>query len=261
MIRRQVLAPPCCWRAGRFERCCNGRRGQSSPARLIRAILQLHMHPALSGPSEQGCWDTETPDESAAQSPWGIAFLHAKTCPGGINFLSHPLPFSFSTSAGRPMHSHHPLFIYFTKWWPFICVLGASFGAIHLISWNSTFPDPLRAVALALKRTYFHHHVHHLHAIRDRIPPMGRPAYDSPRFCPDSLHHQPCRDDGGGLCSFEGQCLATRTTRMRFGIIGFVFFDMLQNRDGTALAIIRTSGPPMNQGAQTSVKTRPPIGN
>lgn len=97
--------------------------------------------------------------------------------------------------------------LYFTKWWPLIYVLGASFGAIHLISWNSTFltpPPPLRAVALALKRAYFCHHVHHLHAIQDRIPPMGRPAYDSPRFCPDSLHQQPCRDDGGGLCSFEG---------------------------------------------------------
>lgn len=32
--------------------------------------------------------------------------------------------------------------LYFTKWWPLICILGASFGAIHLISWNSTFPTP-----------------------------------------------------------------------------------------------------------------------
>lgn len=29
--------------------------------------------------------------------------------------------------------------LYFTKWWPLIYVLGASFGTIHLISWNSTF--------------------------------------------------------------------------------------------------------------------------
>lgn len=30
--------------------------------------------------------------------------------------------------------------LYFTRWWPLICLLGASFGAIHLISWNATFP-------------------------------------------------------------------------------------------------------------------------
>ncbi|KKY25955.1 hypothetical protein UCDDS831_g01804 [Diplodia seriata] len=32
--------------------------------------------------------------------------------------------------------------LYFTRWWPLICILGASFGAIHLVSWNSTFPTP-----------------------------------------------------------------------------------------------------------------------
>ncbi len=30
--------------------------------------------------------------------------------------------------------------LYMTKFWPFICLLGASFGAVHLIAWNSIFP-------------------------------------------------------------------------------------------------------------------------
>lgn len=30
--------------------------------------------------------------------------------------------------------------LYMTKWWPGICLLGALFGALHLISWNSRFP-------------------------------------------------------------------------------------------------------------------------
>lgn len=33
--------------------------------------------------------------------------------------------------------------LYFSKWWPLICILGASFGAFHMISWNSTFPTAL----------------------------------------------------------------------------------------------------------------------
>lgn len=33
--------------------------------------------------------------------------------------------------------------LYMTKWWPAICVLGALFGALHLISWNSRFPTTL----------------------------------------------------------------------------------------------------------------------
>lgn len=31
--------------------------------------------------------------------------------------------------------------LYMTKFWPFICLLGASFGAVHLIAWNSIFPS------------------------------------------------------------------------------------------------------------------------
>ncbi|SPQ20904.1 2e0332dd-2639-4ba2-b789-3678d10ef824 [Thermothielavioides terrestris] len=30
--------------------------------------------------------------------------------------------------------------LYMTRYWPLLCLLGASFGAIHLISWNTTFP-------------------------------------------------------------------------------------------------------------------------
>jgi hypothetical protein len=30
--------------------------------------------------------------------------------------------------------------LYMTKWWPLLCLLGASFGAIHLLSWSSRFP-------------------------------------------------------------------------------------------------------------------------
>ena len=30
--------------------------------------------------------------------------------------------------------------LYFSKLWPLICLLGAAFGALHLMSWNSTFP-------------------------------------------------------------------------------------------------------------------------
>jgi hypothetical protein len=30
--------------------------------------------------------------------------------------------------------------LYMTKWWPFVCLLGCSFGAVHLISWNAIFP-------------------------------------------------------------------------------------------------------------------------
>ncbi|KAK5956339.1 hypothetical protein OHC33_002916 [Knufia fluminis] len=33
--------------------------------------------------------------------------------------------------------------LYMTKWWPAICILGALFGALHLISWNSLFPTNL----------------------------------------------------------------------------------------------------------------------
>jgi hypothetical protein len=38
--------------------------------------------------------------------------------------------------------------------WPVICLFGASFGALHLISWNTEFPTPVeqwlwRAAALA----------------------------------------------------------------------------------------------------------------
>ncbi|KAI0867414.1 hypothetical protein GGS24DRAFT_299312 [Hypoxylon argillaceum] len=30
--------------------------------------------------------------------------------------------------------------LYMTRWWPVVCLLGCSFGAVHLISWNATFP-------------------------------------------------------------------------------------------------------------------------
>lgn len=30
--------------------------------------------------------------------------------------------------------------LYMTKWWPFVCSLGCSFGAVHMISWNAIFP-------------------------------------------------------------------------------------------------------------------------
>lgn len=30
--------------------------------------------------------------------------------------------------------------LYMSKWWPLICLLSVIFGALHLISWNSTFP-------------------------------------------------------------------------------------------------------------------------
>lgn len=30
--------------------------------------------------------------------------------------------------------------LYFSKFWPLICAMGAAFGAFHLISWDSTFP-------------------------------------------------------------------------------------------------------------------------
>jgi hypothetical protein len=30
--------------------------------------------------------------------------------------------------------------LYMTRWWPFVCLLGCSFGAVHLISWNAIFP-------------------------------------------------------------------------------------------------------------------------
>ncbi|WAO87137.1 Hypothetical protein NCS54_00443400 [Fusarium falciforme] len=31
--------------------------------------------------------------------------------------------------------------LYMTRYWPLLCLLGASFGAIHLISWVSVFPS------------------------------------------------------------------------------------------------------------------------
>jgi hypothetical protein len=31
--------------------------------------------------------------------------------------------------------------LYMTRYWPLLCLLGASFGAIHLISWVSSFPS------------------------------------------------------------------------------------------------------------------------
>ncbi|KAF5684426.1 hypothetical protein FCIRC_3975 [Fusarium circinatum] len=31
--------------------------------------------------------------------------------------------------------------LYITRYWPLLCLLGASFGAIHLISWTSSFPS------------------------------------------------------------------------------------------------------------------------
>ena len=33
--------------------------------------------------------------------------------------------------------------LYMTRYWPLICLLGASFGAIHLISWDTTFPTTM----------------------------------------------------------------------------------------------------------------------
>ncbi|KJX98045.1 hypothetical protein TI39_contig443g00009 [Zymoseptoria brevis] len=30
--------------------------------------------------------------------------------------------------------------LYMTKWWPLVCLLGASFGAVHMVSWNAIFP-------------------------------------------------------------------------------------------------------------------------
>lgn len=30
--------------------------------------------------------------------------------------------------------------LYMTRYWPLLCLLGASFGALHLISWNAVFP-------------------------------------------------------------------------------------------------------------------------
>lgn len=30
--------------------------------------------------------------------------------------------------------------LYFSRFWPLICVLGAAFGAFHLVSWNTAFP-------------------------------------------------------------------------------------------------------------------------
>lgn len=33
--------------------------------------------------------------------------------------------------------------LYMTRWWPLICLMGASFGAVHLIAWNSVFPTSL----------------------------------------------------------------------------------------------------------------------
>ena len=38
---------------------------------------------------------------------------------------------------------------YMTKWWPLLCIFGSSFGAFHLIPWNSEFPT---AVELDLWR-------------------------------------------------------------------------------------------------------------
>ena len=39
--------------------------------------------------------------------------------------------------------------LYMTRWWPLLCIFGSSFGAFHLISWNSEFPT---AVELELWR-------------------------------------------------------------------------------------------------------------
>ncbi|SMQ51893.1 unnamed protein product [Zymoseptoria tritici ST99CH_3D7] len=30
--------------------------------------------------------------------------------------------------------------LYMTKWWPLVCLLGVSFGAVHMVSWNAIFP-------------------------------------------------------------------------------------------------------------------------
>ncbi|CEI61213.1 unnamed protein product [Fusarium venenatum] len=31
--------------------------------------------------------------------------------------------------------------LYMTRYWPLLCLLGASFGAIHLVSWAGSFPS------------------------------------------------------------------------------------------------------------------------
>ena len=33
--------------------------------------------------------------------------------------------------------------LYMTRYWPLLCLLGASFGAIHLVSWASSFPSEI----------------------------------------------------------------------------------------------------------------------
>lgn len=33
--------------------------------------------------------------------------------------------------------------LYMTRYWPLLCLVGASFGAIHLVSWNSIFPTEI----------------------------------------------------------------------------------------------------------------------
>lgn len=33
--------------------------------------------------------------------------------------------------------------LYMTKWWPLICLIGASFGAVHMIAWYSVFPTSM----------------------------------------------------------------------------------------------------------------------
>lgn len=55
----------------------------------------------------------------------------------------------------RPVHSANPgtpdsgvitewdSTLYMSKWWPLINLLGAAFGAVHLVSWKSTFPTTL----------------------------------------------------------------------------------------------------------------------
>jgi hypothetical protein len=30
--------------------------------------------------------------------------------------------------------------LYMTRYWPLLCILGASFGAVHLVSWKAVFP-------------------------------------------------------------------------------------------------------------------------
>ncbi|KAL2022011.1 hypothetical protein VTK56DRAFT_6251 [Thermocarpiscus australiensis] len=63
--------------------------------------------------------------------------------------------------------------LYMSRYWPLLCLLGASFGAISAVM-GLHFPLSCRAMPMANQRPCIRYHVCHLHAVPDDESQMGR---------------------------------------------------------------------------------------